>query len=613
MRALGPAEVRTLPGAFGDPFRALDVAPGVTPVLSGFPYFYVRGAPPANVGYFLDGVRVPYLFHFGLGPGVIHPELVASTELYKGGYPAAFGRYAGGIVSGTTTPPRDRVRGSALVRAFDAGALAEAPFADGKGSALVAGRYSYTAALFSLLQSDTELDYRDYQARVSYALTPRDTVSMLAFGAYDLAAERGDRAPVPGGRRVLFASEFHRADFRWDRRLAGGGRTRVAATVGLDRTRVEARRFASDAVTGVRAELEQPLSDVATLRAGADLWIDAYASDPLERFADDDDVVARQQKVFATRVDFTTGARADVVLRPTRELEVVPGVRADVYGSAGEHAFAVDPRLAGRLAVTKGLRIVHAYGLASQPPSSPVALPAVSIARLEGGLQRAFQTSAGVEVDLPHDFTAGAGVFHNAFWSMNDALGSSQRELLEIERNRELFDKSQGSALGLELEVRRKLSKRVTGLASYTLSRSTRALNGRRFLAAFDRPHVVNAVLSVDLGRGFRAGARVVAYSGVPVSTVAPRFAEERIATPPSRTPTFVRLDVRLEKRWRIGQTGYISVVAEGLNATLSREVTGYLCAPVLARAGSAVTPPACVADAVGPIAVPSLGVSGGF
>ncbi len=613
MRALGPAEVRTLPGAFGDPFRALDVASGVTPILSGFPYFYVRGAPPANVGYFLDGVRVPYLFHFGLGPGVIHPELVATTELHKGGYPAAYGRYAGGIVSGTTTAPRDRVRGSALVRAFDAGALAEAPFADGKGSALVAGRYSYTAALFSLLQSDTELDYRDYQARVSYALSPRDTVSLLGFGAYDLAAERGDRAPVPGGRRVLFASEFHRADVRWDRRLAGGGRARVAATVGLDRTRVEARRFASDVVTGARAELEQPLSDIATLRAGADVWIDAYASDPLERFADDDDVVLRQQKVFATRVDFATGARADVVVRPTRELEVVPGVRADVYGSAGERAFAVDPRLAGRVAVTKGLRIVHAYGLASQPPSSPVALPAVSIARLEGGLQRAFQTSAGVEVDLPYDLTAGAGVFHNAFWSMNDALGSSQRELLEIERNQELFDKSQGSALGLELEVRRKLSKRVTGLASYTLSRSTRALNGRRFLAAFDRPHVLNAVLSVDLGRGFRAGARVVAYSGVPVSTVAPRFAEERTATPPSRTPTFVRLDVRLEKRWRIGQTGYISVVAEGLNTTLSREVTGYLCAPVIARAGSTVTPPACVADAVGPIAVPSLGVSGGF
>lgn len=602
-----------MPGAFGDPFRALEATSGVTPVLSGFPYFYVRGAPPSNVGTFLDGVRVPYLFHFGLGPGVVHPELLASTELHKGGYPAAFGRYAGGIVSGTTTTPRDRVHGSATVRAIDAGALAEAPFAEGRGSALVAGRYSYTAALFSLLQADTELDYRDYQARVTYDLTPRDTISLLGFGAYDLAAERGEKAPVPGGRRVLFASEFHRADLRWDRRLDGGARARVAATVGLDRTRVEARRFASDVVTGVRAELISPLSDALLFRAGADLWIDSYRADPLERFADDDDVVLRQQKIFATRTDFTAGARADLVYRPTPAIEVVPGLRADVYGSGDQRAFAVDPRLAGRVAVTRTLRVVHAYGLASQPPSAPIALPAVSIARLDGGLQRAFQTSAGVEVDLLFDMTAVAGVFHNAFWSMNDALGSSQRELLEIERNDELFDKSRGSAYGLELELRRKLSRRVSGLVSYTLSRSERTLNGRRFLAAFDRPHVLNAMVSVDLGKGFRAGVRLVTYTGVPVAPVTPRFPGESVATPPPRAPAFVRLDARVEKRFRIGETGYLSIVAEGLNATLSREVTGYVCAPVVAPPGERVTPPPCAEDAIGPIAVPSLGVSGGF
>ncbi|MEI9949386.1 MAG: hypothetical protein WDO74_10485 [Pseudomonadota bacterium] len=31
------------------------------------PFFFVRGAPPGNVGYFLDGIRVPLLFHIALG------------------------------------------------------------------------------------------------------------------------------------------------------------------------------------------------------------------------------------------------------------------------------------------------------------------------------------------------------------------------------------------------------------------------------------------------------------------------------------------------------------------------------------------------------------------
>src|SRR4051812_37876609 len=60
--SLARAEVRQLPGAFGDPFRAVEAMPGMTPVISGLPYFYVRGAPPGNVGYYFDGVRVPYLF-----------------------------------------------------------------------------------------------------------------------------------------------------------------------------------------------------------------------------------------------------------------------------------------------------------------------------------------------------------------------------------------------------------------------------------------------------------------------------------------------------------------------------------------------------------------------
>ncbi len=54
---LGRAEIRATPGAFGDAFRAIDVMPGVVPIVSGLPYFYVRGAPPSAVGYVVDDVR----------------------------------------------------------------------------------------------------------------------------------------------------------------------------------------------------------------------------------------------------------------------------------------------------------------------------------------------------------------------------------------------------------------------------------------------------------------------------------------------------------------------------------------------------------------------------
>lgn len=625
--ALSRAEARTLPGAFGDPFRAVEAMPGMTPVISGLPYFYVRGAPPGNVGYYFDGVRVPYLFHFGLGPAVIHPALISTTTLHRGGYPAAFGRYSGGVVESTALPPGERLHGEASVRLIDAGALAEAPFANGKGSVLVAGRYSYTAALFTILQSDTQLSYRDYQIRGTYQLSDHDTISLLGFGAYDYAAQRETLDPsarlfTDSDRtkanetidvtRTLFASEFHRADLRWDR-VWTTGHLRVAGTLGFDRTRVEARRAGSDVMTAARVELEQQAMKGVLVRAGADVVVDRFGGDALPRYADDDDVVQRQQSVFVERTDYATGARVDAVITAIKDLELVPGVRLDAYGSGGATGSAIDPRLSARFFVSKKLRLVHAYGVAAQPPSTPLTLPGITLANLRGGLQRAYQTSGAVEADLPLDLTGTLGLFHNAFYNLNDALGTAQVELIDIERSDALLGKSQGSAYGLELGVRRKLTNRVGGILAYTLSRSDRTAEGRRFVSAYDRTHVLSAAVSVDLGRSWRAGGRVVTYSGIPQHAARPAFPEQVVAVPPERTPPFVRLDLRVEKRWTIGKTGWISFVVEALNATLSREVTGYACPTALQLPGAAPRAPQCRERVIGPVSVPSIGVEGGL
>lgn len=627
--SLGAAEVRQLPGAFGDPWRALEVTPGFTPVVSGLPYFYVRGAPPGNVGYSFDGVRVPYLFHFGLGPAIVHPALIARTDVHAGGYPASLGRYAGGFVSATAMPPQDRLHGRAQVRLVDAGAMIEAPFADGRGAAMASARYAYTAALFSLLSADTTIDYRDYQARVSYALTDKDTLSVLAFGAYDFASQRQpvsastlaaaagrpDAAGFQGSsvERLLFASELHRLDARWDRATGRGGHLRVAATLGYDRTRVEARRAADDIVTGARFSLEQPVSAAVTLRLGGDATVDRYGGTPLAPFYDDDDVVARQRRIFATHTMFAAGPWLETAITLGDRAVLTPGLRVDVFGSDGFRAVGVDPRLSGRFAVTDGVRIVHAHGIATQPPSLPVALPAITIAHLEGGLQRALQTSAGVEIDLSEDIMLTTTAFRNAFFDLNDALGTAQVELIDLEKSDALLGKSRGVAYGLELGARRKLSRRLTGLVSYTLSRSTRTASGATVPSAYDRPHVASAVASYDLGLGWRAGARYLVYSGVPTAAPAPAYEGQLVGEPPARTPPFHRLDVRVEKRWRVGERGWVAVVLEALNATLSREITGYSCDRAIAFPGRPRPSPGCSERVLGPIAVPSLGVEGGF
>ena len=114
-----------------------------------------------------------------------------------------------------------------------------------------------------------------------------------------------------------------------------------------------------------------------------------------------------------------------------------------------------------------------------------------------------------------------------------------------------------------------------------------------------DRTHVLNLAAAYDLGRRWRAGARATLLSGVPTqitTTDGPRFVGSPRASP------YLRLDLRLEKRWLLGKAGWWSVVLEALNATMSHEVIGRSCGAL-----------GCDESRVGPIFLPSLGVEAGF
>ncbi len=575
------AEVRQMPGAFGDPFRAIEALPGVTPIISGLPFFYVRGAPPGNVGYYLDGVRVPYLYHLGFGPSVVHPGIVERVDLYSGGYPARYGRYAGGIVSAETTAPRADLHGEGNIRLFDAGAMVESGFADGRGTVLVGGRYSYTAMLLSLLAPDTKLDYRDYQARATYQLTPKDTLSVFSFGAYDLLGTVQDDE-----LRVIFGTEFYRAGLRHEH-LDDDGKLSTTLTLGYDQSHLDNTRNTQSRLLGVRSDYSTRIGERSLLRAGTDVLFESYTADE-PPYADPDNPQTEEfNNQFPARQDLGVGLWVDAVLDVAPGFEVIPGMRADLYRSGDASAIGLDPRIAARIAVNDRVTIVHAYGIAHQAPSFAIPLPGLAAGGLDEGLQTSAQTSTGVELKLPEDVTAKSTVFYNAFFDMTDALGSSSGG-----DEGDNGDRSNGSAMGLELSLHRDMTKRLGGFVSYTLSRSLRTVGREKFFASFDRTHVLNAALGYDLGRNWRAGARYVFYTGTPIY-------EEGVAAPPrttddvERTPAFHRLDVRVEKRWNLGDTRWLSFVIEGMNVTLSKETIG--------------------GEEIGPLSIPSLGLEGGF
>jgi hypothetical protein len=570
---------------------------------------------------------------------VIHPALIDRVDLYPGGYPARFGRYSGGIVSGETIEPAPKLHGEYNVRLYDAGALAEAPFAGGRGAVLLAGRYSYTAQLLTLLASGVQLDYWDYQARASYEVAPGERLAVFAFGSYDYLGQI-----TPTQTLTVFGAEFHRVDLRYDHRLGEGGLLRLATTIGIDRSRLSDDRFLIDRMVAVRNDVTYRLAPRVLLRAGTDVQIDTYSTE--FNVASLSPSAANIASFFPSRTDLVMGGRADLVLGLAPGFEISPGLRLDMYGSQGAAAVAVDPRLGLLLRIAPGLKLLSAMGIVHQAPAFVVPVPGFQPGGLHGGLQTAVQESLGIEVELDDITIATATVFHNGFLNMSDPLsvqqprqngcppGSFPTTTLAGDRGNQpngpvrcapskfpggkvgvlgpdpgegadtvgtnnaaaAFEaRTQGTAYGLELYLKRKLTSRLGGFLSYTLSRSIRSYAQNHFIASFDRTHVANVALAYNLGETWRAGTRVIFYTGLP---------KLPDPTDPSSTrlPAFFRIDLRLEKRWQLGPNVWISAVAEWMNATLSKEAVSTTC-----------NLNGCQSMTIGPVAIPSVGVEGGF
>ncbi len=578
------SDARAIPGTFGDPFQALAALPGLAPMASGLPFFYVRGAPPADTGYFVDGVPVPTLFHIGPGASIVPEALVDHVDFFPGAAPARYGRFVGGIIAGQTTDPSPVARGEASVRLFDASAFVESPVGE-SSNVVVAGRYGYPNLLLSIFAPTLSLHYGDYTFRWTQSLSDSDRISLFALGAYNHEEDSTENL-------VPIDSQFHRIDLRYDHRWATGS-LRVATTFGYDRTagNIPASVDETVASTSVRLrfELVDRLGSGAELTAGADTSAVHYGYG-----------ISQGAPASPVGSEEVAGAYADVTLHLLPGVDLIPGARVDEYhpssGLPGPAAFAFDPKLAARVALSRSVTWVSTLGLAHQEPSYVLPIPGLRVIPT-AGLQKVYSLAESAEVRLPGSLKARLTGFFDADRDVSDFVAACGASFACTS-----VTSVDGSTYGMELLVQRALTRRFGGWLSYTLSRAERVLANTLYLSPFDRTHVLSAVAHYDLGRGFGAGLRGTYYTGRPDIASIPNSLPQ--VSNQHRLPDYYRLDARLDKRWELGRREWLTVVAEFFDATLTREAVDYKCV-YLTRL--------CTAEYIGPIALPSIGLEGGW
>jgi len=587
--AMSADEARQAPGTGGDPFRVIGLMPGVLQIAWPFTLYVVRGANPGNTGFFLDGVRVPELFHLALPRSVIHPYLIDQVDFFPGGGPANYGPYVSGIMTArTAAPPADRVHASADVTVYDAGGIVTAPWDGGRGTVAVAARYSYTGELFSALSIDTVLRYGDYQVRVDHPLWGGQATA-FAFGSLD------DLGWVnPGQLKMEYgALQFHRLDLRW-RRAAGGGRVLVGLTLGVD----WANSTLYDRPIKVRALSASPRL-IYTHAVGARAEVEVGANADAQSFLSDVPMFQRNESDLArSRSALSQAAYATLILRPGARWVISPGLRLDVFSEEGVTDTFVEPRLDVLFRVSNAFALKANAGRFAQMPSLPVSVPgfeAFGLADL--GAQTSLGGSLGGEAQLPAHLTLSVTGFYQKL---------RVTDVRNIDVNNpdpaapDFLVSRLGRAYGVEVLLRRADIGRMFGWLAYTLSWSERyddlGVLGR---SDWDERHILNLVSGYRLGRAVTLGLGFHLNTGRWAPVIDSPGGDYRQLSP------YYQLDLRAERRF-VFDRFVMDLYADFENITLNNE-------PVQFEAFQTYNGPPTVVQESFRIILPTIGVHGQF
>jgi hypothetical protein len=577
--AVEGSELHQTAGTLGDPFRVVGLLPGVAMPLTLLPVYVIRGASPGSNGFFLDGMRVPQLFHFVVGGGVVHPQLVDRLDFYPGVYDVSFGHYAGGIIDAETRPARNDApaHGEAELRLYDVSALAEAKLPGGV-RVEAAGHYGFPSYLVHLFDSRADLSYWDFQLRADWK-----TLTLEAFGSYDFLQIVSDPGvPATNGRPAIpptisqNALQFYRVQLR-DRHHLGRVATEAALVGGYD-------ELMALGPSVVKLSLAWRANVRATwkrfrLYAGVDGEVSRFRASNFsaDTGLDQPDALG---DLAGSRDGVESGAFVEGTVELIRKrLWATAGVRADVYHANGVTLLGVDPRFEFRAKLLPWLGINGGIGLYQQPPSFPIALPGIDTFALQLGLQRAIQAAYGVEATLPAHTSLKLTGYWQQYYNTNDAVldfsiavcTSLPPESLTGFPAR-ITRQVDGHSYGLELLLRKKVG-RFTGWIAYTLSRSERQYTCGLRPSDYDQTHVLNVVAQVRLPWNLMAGARFLLQTGRPVTILEPPDGRSTVRNN-TRLPTYVQLDLRLDREWIFPRWAF-SVFVEVLNLTYSQSVIG--------------------------------------
>lgn len=548
-RTLSAEEIRTTPGTMGDPLRAVSNLPGAvrTPLDSG--WLIVRGGDPRDTGVYIDGVRVPLIYHLGGFTSVVHPGFIDHVEFLPGGQSARYGRSTAGVVDVVTRSSPEGVEVRAGANIILAGAFVSVPVrrAGAPVGGFAAGfRRSYLDAVLGAVPSITAEQagiaprFWDWQVRGDARVQQGD-FRLFGFGFVDsLDGSTGN------GERVVVKFNNQQLQGDWVGVVAGKpALVRPYVSYDLRQVTITETSLQEDRQVfgvGTRAEVQDDGLGAVGYSAGVDLRVDAL------QLAFND----------VPRAGLVTSPEGYGDVRFGSATRLVVGLRTDTLLVTDQlPRFSLSPRVSVVHPVSGALELRADAGMYHQPPPYELLLgpPEGSALRLE------YSLGGG----------AGAVLRQGPFVVDFAAFGREMDEVTMYDADGSL---GQGDGLAFGVETMTRFTQgRFAGWLSLSWSRSLRREEASSTWAPapYDQPLTVVLVGSEDLGRSWALSSRFRYASGfpAPADPGATAYDVLRSVSVPltrdanGRLPAFHALDLKISRhvvQHKLGVDFYLDV-----------------------------------------------------
>lgn len=581
--------LRSIAGSGGDPLAGLQTLPGVVAV-NGSSAPAVRGSGPGDNAYYVDGLVIGKLFHYG-SLSVFNADLIEDFNLHSAAFSPHYADVTGAVIDVALRKPRtDRIGGKVNVSLMGADFLVEGPRKEDQ-SFYFAARRSYID-LFVKQVEDKGVTiqiprYWDYQGKYLWNLNDTNKLSFHLHGAGDQLELNFSPTSNAAIREPVLAGDLSLSD-------SGASQAVMLDSVVSDttlntltlqhRTRNASNRIAQ-AGTLAFSQDSLLLRDQVRLEfsAGHELTLGAELGQT--RVTVDADLNNTPCTQFDSNCDLTTGTRLQLQdafssrllamsvqdrKRVLDDLTLVGGVRYSKEDYLDRNY--TEPRIGLEWEWSRDILLTAGWGKHNQMPTGQ------QIVRLFGnpGLDhiRAEHRVVGIAQKLDADWNWKSEAYYKKF-----------SNLVVSDPALNYINAASGKAYGLEFLLRKEETDKLSGWFVLNLAKSQRRndVTGETFRFQYDEPLNTTLVGKYKMDEDWSFGLKWNYHSGAPYTPVIGtsgnypdgRFIPTYAGINSGTLPVYHKLDLRID-RYMVMDHWKMNAYFELNNVYQRKNIAGY-------------------------------------